>query len=151
MKTPPNCLIVSAAVLLLFMTGSCKTHVLTLYVDPSPPPEVTLWPECDCLIMVSTETEIVDNSSLEDFTIKVNAGERIRWQGVSYYGEVKINRIELKSGDPIFKKPVNIGRKKVRARVERRAASGSEFNYKISYTQGDTSDLITIDPKILVR
>lgn len=106
---------------------------------------------------VSTSTIVLDDSSVENFTIQVNEDDEIVWQATTATGEeIDIENVEfeVKNGRKnLSRKPkvngerLGQGKKKVKAKV-RKKTKGNTYKYKITFSVNGSS--ITIDPKIKV-
>ncbi len=134
---------------------SQTTHVVNLSVNTE---RINLNnPEAACKMSVSTSTIVLDDSSVENFTIQVNEDDEIVWQATTATGEeIDIENVEfeVKNGRKnLSRKPkvngerLGQGKKKVKAKV-RKKTKGNTYKYKITFSVNGSS--ITIDPKIKV-
>ena len=102
--------------------------------------------------------------SNEEFTIEVNVGDTITWQGVSSNAPstdvVNIVSINHEGGKNVFdqnvlKSSMEDGREKVSAVVRSRTDDGNKYKYKISFTVinggNRRNGMFHIDPKIEVH
>jgi hypothetical protein len=144
-------LVTSALILGLFINSSeQETVVITLHVDTGAIDNKNLATTCTF--------GQADDISNEDYTVVVNVGDNIVWEGVSSTSEsdvVDITKIKYVRGKNIFAKdldPDGTGpRQKVRAKVLSRT-DGGEYKYDISFTVTSNgkkrNGTFHIDPKI---
>ncbi|MCJ7468208.1 MAG: hypothetical protein MUO53_16130 [Maribacter sp.] len=102
---------------------------------------------------VDEATEVLNNDSPESFTILVNVGDNIVWNGLATApsGEaVEIKKIKYKRGGRIFSNEDIEGEVSVSALVIR--DSGDEgYIYTIQFWLGDSNRVYTIDPVIKTK
>ncbi|MFT4830734.1 MAG: hypothetical protein ACI815_000370 [Psychroserpens sp.] len=106
---------------------------------------------------VSAGTVSENINDKKNFTIFVNEGDTVEWEGVSSSGAlVQIDEIsyvnEVNSSD-IFRRPqmpgrLSNGKKKVKVKVEKEK-KGKSYTYNIAFSIGTSS--FNIDPKIRVE
>lgn len=158
MKTTIVPLLLSTCLTLLAIP-SClgqETHTVILTVDTANLNRGN--PSNACTFNASSNTEIVDDSSPENFTILVHEDDTIIWEAISESGEeIDIESIEIED-IPGKKKLFNAsklmgangnstGKKKVNAKVDKRT-KGQEYKYAIEFTV--ENEIFSIDPKIKV-
>ncbi len=154
MKTANRFLVLIAVVLL--SSTSCKDskeHIVTLNVDTSLIEKSNINDYCDF-------GQNKDSISNEDYTIIVNVGDKITWQGISTsseYDTVKIKKIKHVKGEGrnVFDKDSLSGNEKVIGRVLHYTKKDKPYKYKIFFTVYNNgvrrNGTFHIDPKIQVN
>jgi hypothetical protein len=139
---------------LLFSCGMAAgqaTHKITLHVDTG-----TLnnnqTAAASSYFTVGPETEVLDNSSAENFTILVDVGDNIVWNGTSTSGSVavKIKKIKYKKGARIFSSDEIDGEANVEAGVIR-GSTANGYVYTLQFQVGESNRVYTIDPIIKTK
>lgn len=106
-----------------------------------------------CYFTVDEATEVLDNDSPETFTILVDVGDNIVWNGVSTSPSnvaVHIKKIKYKRGPRIFGNDEINGEISVSASIIR--GSGADgYVYTIQFRVGDENRVYTIDPIIKTK
>ena len=153
------------AVLLLvfgnaFVQGQ-QTHTITLYVNTAEITRENTNQVCYFIAETSGEDPIQSDGDLENFTIEVNLGDIVIWNGVSTSSEddvVNIKRIKHQSGPDVFDNPDLPGNGQNREQVQgtvRRGNKGDIEKYKIHFTvfinENPNPGNFKIDPKIKVK
>ncbi len=148
--------LISLATLFFVSDLHAQVHTIVLNVDVSrlDPDE----PSKACAFTASSNTEVVDNNTPEDFMIEVNVNDEIIWEAVSNTGEeIDIESVDfdLSGGKekPFKDKKLRgngngRGKKKAKGKVHNRA-KGNEYKYTIEFTVD--SENFFIDPKIRIR
>jgi hypothetical protein len=128
------------------------THYVTLHVDTDELQNRQNVP-ASSYFTVDEGTEVLNNDSPESFTILVNVGDNIIWNGkaIAPSGEaVKIKKIKYKRGGRIFSNDDIDGEVSVSAMIIR--DSGDEgYVYTIQFRLGDSNRVYTIDPVIKTK
>lgn len=125
------------------MTYGQTVHLITLHVDE----------EGEFSFSAGPETEVIDDSSPEAFTILVFEDDEIEWEGESATGAaVEIEKIKFPhSAKPfkekdLFGKRQN-GKKKAKGKIAK-GKKNKTYKYDIDFTVG--GEPFTIDPGIRV-
>jgi len=150
MKTTNRFLILIAIVLFLFATSSCEScckktnkHTITLYVNTDDIISGT--------ISENSNFEQKKEISNEDFTLHVNVGDQITWEGLAMppsEGVVKITKIEYASGTKFFNNDVLVGREKVVVAKVNKGSKGDVLKYILTFEVNDKE--YEIDPKLQI-
>ena len=138
-----------AAVFLISLTGislSQTTHFIYLHRDM----------EGNFSFSTGENTIVIDNSTNENFTIEVDEGDTIIWEGMTSQGGAKIDidKVRRREGTNIFRwRSINgnrgeDGKRRVDAKVKSERA-GVLYKYDLEFSIGD--ETFVIDPKIKVR
>ncbi|MDH3323911.1 MAG: inclusion body family protein [Flavobacteriaceae bacterium] len=157
MKSTNQLFILIAVITLLFGSNAYSQNVkiVTLNVNTATVNKDNLATTCNF--------GQTDGSSNEDFTITVDVGDIIIWQGVSSVNNstdyVDIKYVKYVKGPNIFDRGQINGngnkREKVVATARREATKGNEYKYKIKFTvydsDGNKKGEYHIDPKIQVN
>ncbi len=139
--------------LLLLVSGTGfgqATHLITLNVDTNTISNPN--PAASCYFTVGEGTNVLDNSSVEAFTIYADVGDIIIWQGVSTVSEdpVNIKMIKYSNGPRIFSEEETTGDNTVEAIVVRDTRNQSDYKYQIYFDVIRSGARFKIDPKIKV-
>ncbi|MEB8345394.1 hypothetical protein OO010_05010 [Flavobacteriaceae bacterium KMM 6898] len=154
--TLPRFLVMAAASMLFYTTSHAQvTHTIFLNIN------TTLLNDGDTdgafSFSVSAGTVSENINDKKNFTIFVNEGDTIEWEGNSSSGaEVQIDEISYvneENSSNIFRKPKISGRRsngktKVKVKVEKEK-KGKSYTYNIAFSIGTSS--FSIDPKIRVE
>ena len=111
-----------------------------------------------CTFTVDPPSAVIvnDPANPKSFTIEVNDGATIIWEGATTLGEeVKIKKISYVSGTEIFDRKtiygkIKDGKEKVTGKALKKTPEGRDFEYLIRFKAPDDSKKFTIDPKIKV-
>jgi hypothetical protein len=102
---------------------------------------------------VDEATEVINNDSPVNFTILVDVGDNVVWNGVSTSSSneaVEIKKIKYKRGPRIFSNDDMDGEVSVSAIIIR--GTGDEgYVYTIQFRVGDSNRVYTIDPIIKTK
>ncbi|MGB5369822.1 MAG: hypothetical protein WBN18_05285 [Flavobacteriaceae bacterium] len=133
------------------MAAGQATHTITLNVDMdallnSPNAAAASY------FTVGPETEVLDNSSAENFTVLVDVGDNIVWNGMSTSGSeaVKIKKIKYKRGARIFSSDEVDGEANVEASVIR-GSTATGYVYTLQFQVGESNRVYSIDPIIKTK
>ncbi len=147
-------------VLLLFLFcslsfGQSDTVVITLTVDTSKLGDDSNAPGGCTLTATPSSVIAPGNNNVKMFTIQVEDGSDIEWEGVTQDGEeVKIKKIGFIKGMNIFDSrnifgKIKDGKEKVNAKVKRKTAPGLDYEYLIEFKVKGFGKY-TLDPIIKV-
>ena len=138
-----------------------QTHTVTLYVNTAEITHQNTNQVCYIIAETSGEDPIQSDGDLENFTIEVNLGDIVVWNGVSTSSEnddVNIKRIKHEHGPDVFENPDLPGNGQNREQVQgtvRRGNRGDIEKYKIHFTVFNNGNQrngnFKIDPKIKVK
>lgn len=148
--------IFTAIVLLLLLvchTNYAQTHVITLHVNTDELTKDNVNSE-EITYFTAPETQVDVASPAEAFTITVEDGSTIIWEGVSDSGEdsIDISMIKREKGPRIFSSDEIPGNSNGRAQaIVKKQASSEPYKYKILFKVNGTGRMYKIDPKIKVR
>lgn len=144
---------IAMVLLLLCNTNYAQTHIIILHVntdeltkDNVNSAEITSFSAPDSQVDVA--------SPAEAFTITVEDGSTIIWEGVSTSNDdtIDIFMIKREKGPRIFSSDEIPGNSNGRAQaVVNRQTSGEPYKYKILFKVNGTGRMYKIDPKIKVR
>jgi len=148
MKTINRLFILIAIVLLSFSIntyGQAQTHTVTLYVNTSAINNQNISTTCNF-----GQEEGVSN---EEYSIEVNVGDTIIWEGVSTSSDtdvIAIRKIKYERGTNVFDGDEIEGTSTVVGTVLRPTGE-QDYKYKISFKVNDTGATYYIDPKVKVK
>ena len=151
MKTT-NRLFILMTFFILALSGNSyaqETHTITLYVNTSTVDRHNTDETCN----FGQESGV----SNKDFTIEVNVGDTIIWEGVSTSSDevlVNINAINHEGGKNVFNKNKLRGDGQVPEKVMGtviQGAPGDEDKYKISFKMSNRNGTFHIDPVIRIK
>ena len=157
MKTKKPLLLLYLFAALLLTTGLKAQIVRTITLQVTSDELNADDPSKACRFMADSDTEVLDNSSPEKFTILVNEDDVLIWEGISDTGqEVTIENIvveEVPGQNSLFRKSklngrIRDGKKKVKGKVKN-DIKGNEYKYTVAFAVG--GDTYLIDPKIKVK
>jgi hypothetical protein len=138
-----------------FGQGSAPV-VITLTVDASKLGNDRNDPGGCTLSAIPASVVIYDAGDPKSFTIEVEQGTDIEWEGITTDGTpIDIKKIVRKGGTNVFNtrgidgKP-DRGRDKVKAKIMHKTAPGKDYSYKIRFNGKDFGNY-RLDPKIKVR
>ena len=133
------------------MAAGQATHKITLHVDTG-----ALYNNQNAAatsyFTAGPETEVLDNSAAENFTILVDVGDNIVWNGVSTSGSVavKIKKIKYKRGARIFSSDEVDGEANVEAIIIR-GSTANGYVYTLQFQVGESNRVYSIDPIIKTK
>lgn len=140
-----------------------QTHVITLSVDTNEINDENVLEVCS--LQASENTTVEADDDLESFTVIVNEGDDIIWEGVSDFSEdhiVEITKVKYDSGTEVFNdfKTKDLEgkkdgkKKKVKAKVKNNTKNKEPTKYILKFTvivNGVESEEYSIDPVIKVQ
>ncbi len=128
-----------------------ETHKITLHVDTGALHN-SQNADADSYFTTGPETEVLENSSAENFTILVDVGDNIVWNGVSTSGSeaVNIKKIKYKRGARIFSSDEVDGEANVEATIIR-GSTAKGYVYTIQFQVGESNRVYSIDPIIITK
>jgi len=126
------------------------THVITLHVDTNTISNPN--PGASCFFSVDEGTTVLDNSSVESFTIYADVGDIIVWQGVSSVSNdaVNIKMIKYSHGPRIFSEDEFYGESSVQGIIVRDTRGQEDNKYEIFFDVIHSGAKYKIDPKLKV-
>ena len=133
------------------MASGQATHMITLNVDTGALNQ-SQNAAATSYFTVGPDTEVLDNSTPENFTILVDVGDNIVWEGASTSGPeaVKIKKIKYKRGARIFSSDEIDGEANVEAIIIR-GSTDNGYVYTIQFQIGESNRVYTIDPVIKTK
>jgi len=148
----------SFILLLLLSSYSCQTDtvVITLTVDTAQLGNDRNNPGGCTLSATPASVVIFDDGDPKTYTIKVEKGTEIIWEGVTTDGDdIKIKNITYVEGTNIFNSnsipgKVQNGKEKVKGKARRKTAKDKDYVYKIKFRVDEFGNF-TLDPKIRVE
>ncbi|MBT8283165.1 MAG: hypothetical protein KJO86_05460 [Muriicola sp.] len=144
--------------LLLIGNYSCEseTVVITLTVDTAQLGNDRNNPGGCSLSATPASVVIVDDGDPKTFTIRVDKGTQLTWEGVTTTGDdIKMKNITYVKGTNIFNRnsipgKVRNGKEKVKGKARRKTAKDKDYVYKIKFKVDEFGNF-TLDPKIRVK
>jgi len=125
--------------------GQAQTHTVTLHVNTAEINQRNMSTTCNF-----GQAEGISN---EDFTIEVNVGDTIIWQGVSSSSDtdvVDITKIKYERGTNVFNGEEYDGTSTIVGKVLRETG-GQDYKYILSFKINGKRATYSIDPKVIVR
>ena len=154
MKTTTIYLVLALSASLVSFSGvfAQETRTITLSVDIDRLNNGN--PSMACSFNADSNTQVLDDSSPENFTILVNEEDTIIWEAYSTGGdEIDIESIqfeEVRGRKGLFREPKlngigSNGKKKAKGKINKRT-KGNEYKYAIEFSVD--GEFFLIDPKI---